>query len=109
MVYGVWAQKLPSLFEDVSLCHDYSAVVRLCSHSCECCLQIFPMSVVRREADFDVCFLFHYMYCAEHDALDDGVHVESFHLSTFEHCVLHPMRNDKGSPIEEQAEVVGTV
>ena len=49
------------------------------------------------------------MYCAEHDTLDDGVHVESLHLSTFEHGVLHPMRNDKGSPIEEQAEVVGTV
>ena len=33
MVYDVWAQKLPSLLEDGSLCHDCSAVVRLCSHS----------------------------------------------------------------------------
>ena len=27
--------------------------------SCECCLQFFPMPVVSRETDFDVCFLFH--------------------------------------------------
>ena len=109
MDYGIWTQRLPSLLEDVSLCHDCSAVVRLCSHSCECCLQLFPMPVVRRETDFDVCFLFHYMYCTEHDTPDDGVHAESLHLSIFEHGVLHPMCKDKGCPIEEQAEVVGTV
>ncbi len=91
MVYGIWAQKLPSLLEDASLCHDCSAVVRLCRHSCECCLQLFPMPVVRRETNFDVRFLLHDIDGTEHDALDETVHGESLHLGSPERGVLHPV------------------
>ena len=67
------------------------------------------MPVVRREANFDVRFLLHDIDGTEHDALDETVHGESLHLGSPERGVLHPVCQYKGSPIEEQAEVVGTV
>lgn len=64
------------------------------------------MSVVRREADFDAGLLLHDIYCAEHDALHEAVHGKVFHFSTLEERVLHPVSQDEGCRIEEQAEVV---
>ena len=101
MVYDVWAQKLPSLLEDASLCHDCSVVVRLCRHSCECLLQFFPMPVVRRETNFDVRFLLHDIDGTEHDALDETVHGESLHLGS-PSCVpvqRQPHRGTGGSSL----------
>ena len=109
MVYGVWAQKLPSLLEDVFLCHDCSAVFRLCSHSCECSLQLFPMPMVRRETDLDICLLLHDIDGAEHDALDKAVHRKAFHFRSPERNVFHSVCQDKGCCIEKQPEVVCTI
>ena len=49
------------------------------------------MSVVRREADFDVSLLLHDIYSTEHDALHEAVHSKVFHFSTLEKRVLHPV------------------
>ena len=67
------------------------------------------MPVVRRETDLDICLLLYDIDSAEHDALDETVHGESLHLGSPERGVLHPVCQYKGSPIEEQAEVVCTV
>ena len=93
--------KAPSLFEDDSVYHDCSSAVRLCSHSCECRLQFFPMPVMWREADSDVRFLLHDIDGTEHDALDETVHGESLHLGS-PSCVpvqRQPHRGTGGSSL----------
>ena len=67
------------------------------------------MPMVRRETDFDICFLLYDIDSTEHDALDKTVHGESLDFGSLEHSVLHSVRQYKGCCIEEQAEIVCTV
>ena len=67
------------------------------------------MSVVWREADFDVCLLLHYMDSTEHNAFDEAVHGESLNIGSPERSVFHSVCQDEGCCIEEQPEVVCTV